>query len=396
MAKTFIALFSEKTRKDEFIRYFSKRAYKTNSETVVLVGDKQILTLISSIRQYCQKTYNIQPKFNVLILQNLHNTDYLFERFKFKIKEFPDDEIIINIRYGSPKVSAIALIISKLYGLKVQDKRIIEDMSKPKKFEIFEKDTENRRPVYYVKKLFNNYDYKMAREILFDNFHPMDKTEKMFSQIIDIYDKWDSFDYQQYDFQEIEQYFSRLENIKANREAIEKLVNKNHKKHNTYQLADLLNNAKRRIEQEKYDDAVIRLYRALEFIGEMELQEKHGMRKTDIKVDDINNLDIDSSSKYNIKKRMDYKYPRYQIPLTTTFFILQKSHDRVGTYYARYKQQYQELFMNRNLSVLVHGNHKYTIDEIKNMLRWVISLAWVYDKHIYKAMEQLEFPKFEI
>ena len=177
---------------------------------------------------------------------------------------------------------------------------------------------------------------------------------------------------------------------------MEILSDEKNKLNNSYRIADLINNASRRIEEGKYDDAIIRLYRALELIAEVELYEKYSLRKNDIKVNELKKLDIDEPAKKSIIRRLDLKYPRYQMPLTTTFFLLQKLYDKVGQHYFHNKNKYQELFQKRNLSVLVHGNYKYSYEEILEMEDMVIKLAQVYDKNVVKYMKQLEFPKFKI
>ena len=397
MKRTFMALCDEiNIPEKEFIHYFSQIAYHDQVNTAVLIGDKKILQFIPEIKQHYKKEYSTEINLNVLILQDLNNTDYLFDRFKFKIKEFPDHDILINIIHGSNKLSAIAMIISKLYGLKIQDRLQIDDTSNYSNFDVIEKNESSQKPMYYVKKLFNNYDFKLAKEVLEDNFSPINKTEKMFSRIIDIYGKWDSFEYDNYDFNSILNFFSSIQENIENNKKIKILLYRSNKNYNAYRISDLINNAKRRIEEERYDDAIIRLYRALELIGESELYEQYGIRKTDVHLEDIDKLNMDENAKRNVKKRLDFKYPRYQIPLTTTFFILQKLNDKVGLYYLKHKQKYQELFQKRNVSVLVHGNYKYTPREIKEMLDEVIELAVVYNNNVPKYMKQLEFPKFKI
>lgn len=397
MKKTLIILCDNLViEREDFIKLFSKKVHEDKIDTSVLVGEKSTLDLIKDIRKYYKNIYSSEINLNVLILQDLTDTDYLFDRFKFKIKEFSNTEILINITHGSGKVSAIALITSKLYGLKIQDKLQIEDTSKYENFDVIEHNNNSNKPMYYIKKLFNNYDYKLAKEVLHENYNPQDITENMFATMIDIYEKWDAFDYEEYDFNKIESYFTNIKELSDNKEAIKVLTDKTNDNYNSYRIADLINNAIRRIEEKRYDDAIIRLYRALELIGETELHEKYGIRKTDIRINDIDNLDIEKNAKKNIKKRLDFKYPRYQIPLTTTYFILQKLYNDVGLYYSQNKQKYQELFQKRNVSVLVHGNHKYENSEINEMLDRVTDLALVYDKNIQQDMIQLEFPKFKI
>mgnify|MGYP005868764147 FL=1 len=55
-------------------------------------------------------------------------------------------------------------------------------------------------------------------------------------------------------------------------------------------IIELLQNAGRRIDEEKYDDAVARLYRTSELIGQTILRECYGLDSSDIDVNKIKEL----------------------------------------------------------------------------------------------------------
>ena len=397
MSKIFFALADELTMSiEKNTEYLCKWVHQEQYDRVVLVGDKKTLEYIKIIREHYYQVYHSDIKLNVLIINNLENLDYIFERFKYKIREFPNSEIIINYTNGSSKLTAVAFIIARMYGLKMQEKLSIEDISEIKEFKVVEKENTEGSAMYFVKKLFNNYDYHMALEIIQENYSSRDKVGNHFIKLINIYQKWDSFEYEKYDFDDVINYFSNIDILNDNKEAIDILIDKNNESHNAYRIADLINNAERRIQEGRYEDAIIRFYRTLEILAEARLYEKYAIRKTDVHIQDLKNLDIEKSALDKIIKRLNFKYPKYTMHLTSAFFLLQKLFDEVGTYYYHNKDKYQQLFQKRNMSILVHGNIKYDSDEIMEMNELVISMARVYDKNIDNYIQKTKFPIFNV
>lgn len=397
MKKVLFALAdSELVDEKASINYFCKIVHDEGYNVIVLIGTNKVLKYIPYVKNCYNKIYSDEIDLNVLILKNLDDTEYIFDRLKYKIKEFPDAEIVINYTNGSNKLTAVAMIIAKMYDLKIQDRQQMEDTGNIRKFKVVENKNTTKSVLYFVKKLFNNYDYNMAMEILEENYSSYNQIENNFRKIINLYNKWDSFVYENYDFDELIEFFTNLKSLEDNKKSMEILSDKNHELHNAYKIADFINNAKRRIEEEKYDDAIIRLYRTLELISEVELYEKYGIRKTDVHINELKELDIEEFALKNIIRRLDFKYPKYNIPLTTTFFLLQKLFDEVGTHYYFNKDKYQQLFQKRNISVLVHGNYKYNTEELMEMYDLVCSMAEIYNKDMQKYIDATTFPKFKI
>ena len=250
--------------------------------------------------------------------------------------------------------------------------------------------------MYIIKKLFNNYDFRIAKEILEENYSVLNMVEQRFSDIIDLYSRWDSFDYTYQDYGALIDFFSNIEILPENIKALKILSDKNNELFNSYKIADLINNSKRRIEEKKYDDAIIRLYRTLELIAEVELYDVYGIKKNDIHIKELKELNIDKQSIQTIIDRLDFKYPRYMISLKSSFFLLQKLYDDVGKHYYNNKDQYQQLFQKRNISILVHGDYIYNVVEVNQMYELVVSMAKKYDKDMDKYLEATKFPKFKI
>lgn len=373
----------------------SRRLYEDSIDLLVVVAFKDILDNVEDLKSYYKETYGTDLNLNVLILKDLDNLDYVFDRFKYKINEFPDSEIIINYTYGSSKLTAIAIIIARLYGLKIQNKLEINDTAKISKFNVVEEDNDSSI-MYIIKKLFNSYDFRIAKDLLEEKYTSPGMIKQRFSEIIDLYLKWDSFEYVDGDYGELTEFFSNLNNLPNNVKSLKILSDNNNKLFNSYRIADLINNSKRRIEEKKYEDAIIRLYRTLELIAEVRLMEKYGIKKDDVHIDELKKLDIEKNAVQKIIDRLDYKYPKYNLSLTSSFFLLQKLYDDVGKHYYYNKDLYQQIFQKRNISVLVHGNYTYDVEEVKNMYEMVLSMAKIHDKNMEKYMEDTTFPKFKI
>jgi len=380
---------------DKSKEHLSKMIYEEKIDLVVIVAFPDILNYIPDLKTYYKDNYGEDLNLNVLIIKDLNNMDYVFERFKYKINEFPNSDITINYTNGSNKLSAIGIIIARLYGLKIQDKFEIEDTAKLSEFNVVD-ERNSGSIMYIIKKLLNNYSYNIAKELLEENYSVLNVVEQRFSGIIDLYYRWDSFDYIFKDYGYLIDFFTNLESLPENIKALEILSDNNNKLFNSYKIADLINNAGRRIEENRYDDAVIRLYKTLELISEVELYEKYGIKKNDVHINELRELNIDKQSLKTNIDRLDYKYPKYNISLKSSFFLLQKLYDDVGKHYYYNKDQYQQLFQKRNISILVHGSYTYNVVEVNQMYELVVSMAKKYDKDMDKYLEATKFPKFKI
>lgn len=373
----------------------SQVIYDENVDVMVTVSSKEILKYTDDLKRYYKDKYSTDLNLHILIINELNDFDYVFERIDKKINEFLGSEILIDYTFGSNKLTTVAIIIAKLYGLKIRQRKQLEDTTKISRFDVVEE--KNMGSIMYIiKKLFNNYDFVIAKELLEEKYTSPTVVKQMFSQIIELYLKWDSFEYVEGDYTNLIEFFNNLEQLPKNIESLKILTDKNNELFNTYRIADLINNSKRRIEEKKYDDAIIRLYRTLELIAEVELYEKYGIKKNDVHINELKKLNIEKKAIQTIIDRLDYKYPKYNLSLTSSFFLLQKLYDDVGKHYYHNKDSYQQLFQKRNISVLVHGSYTYDVEEVKMMYEMVLSMARIYNKNIEKYLKNLTFPKFNI
>ncbi|HWP91864.1 MAG TPA: TIGR02710 family CRISPR-associated CARF protein [Thermodesulfobacteriota bacterium] len=125
---------------------------------------------------------------------------------------------------------------------------------------------------------------------------------------------------------------------------------KNFKDIHIYMVFDLFYNAKRRAEEGKYDDAVARLYRALEMIGQVEFQKKFGCPTSDVKVEEL-----PESLRDEMKRKHTAHDGKVRIPLYDTFRVLSEANNRFGQLFFEREDEINKILGVRNSSILAHG-----------------------------------------
>lgn len=121
---------------------------------------------------------------------------------------------------------------------------------------------------------------------------------------------------------------------------------------NPYMRAeDLLLNAERRAAQGRYDDAVARVYRAVELIAQVRLKTRHG-------------IDTGDADLQKIPEHIRVGLERYrsdggkiQLPLFAAWGLLRDVADEpLGAWFARNRSRIQDFLSSRNFSILAHGD----------------------------------------
>lgn len=115
-----------------------------------------------------------------------------------------------------------------------------------------------------------------------------------------------------------------------------------------YYIAELLNNAERRFEEGKYDDAVARLYRTMELIAQYKLVKDYGVMTSDV---DLNKIPEHLREEY--EKLRDEK-GKIKIGLFKDYELLKEKGDELGGKFFGNKRL-QDLLSSRNSSILAHG-----------------------------------------
>jgi len=115
-----------------------------------------------------------------------------------------------------------------------------------------------------------------------------------------------------------------------------------------YLIADLINNAERKAnEQQKYDDAVARLYRTIELIAQYKLKKQY-------------NINPSKAETFKIPKKLFEKWnivnktETIKLSLERDYELLEAVGDKLGQKYKEDKQL-KNLLSKRNTSILAHG-----------------------------------------
>ena len=131
-------------------------------------------------------------------------------------------------------------------------------------------------------------------------------------------------------------------------------------------VVDLINNARRRIEEGKLDDAVARLYRACEMLAQWRLQER-----------DIITSDVDLS-KVPVGSAEWLKYCRddgkVKVSLRSGYRLLKEMAEPVGTRFIA-DAKLRSLLSDRNNSVLAHGTKPATREAAAGLMVSLEALA---------------------
>jgi len=116
-------------------------------------------------------------------------------------------------------------------------------------------------------------------------------------------------------------------------------------------VEDLLANARRRLMDHRYEDAVARVYRALEMYGQTAFQEATGETNSEVPPA---KLPEGIRDEY-LRKYLDEQRGFLKLPLFATFRFLQASGHPVGNAFETRFERLRKVMEARNASVLAHG-----------------------------------------
>jgi CRISPR-associated protein (TIGR02710 family) len=130
--------------------------------------------------------------------------------------------------------------------------------------------------------------------------------------------------------------------------ALKKLTGQ--EKGNGYEaVSDLLNNAERRASQERFDDAVARLYRATEMVAQIRLFKEYELNSNKL---NLNELPVNLRSEYEPFVRDKGKV---LLGLRESFGLLNRLDDPVGKLFETNRNAVIGALTTRNNSILAHG-----------------------------------------
>lgn len=284
-------------------------------------------------------------------------------------------------------------LINTIYNFSKMDKEKYIDRYLNKIKEENEKSNNNLIKIFRI--LFNNHDYdSMINMISLMNFKKNE--EKKLIAVINFYKDWDLFEYDniiKYNYQGLPEVFQpinekHLENIRT----LKKICSE----YKEYRLViDLINNAKRRNEEGKYNEAIIQLYRALELATQLKLKKFYKIETDNVNLNRLEELKINKHFIEYLKKFTN-SYNNIHLSLKEQLYILKGLKDPMGKFYWNNQDLFMDIIEMRHSSLLVHGNTNITVIQYQEYEYLVKEFVSKLNKNIKKCIKNTEFPKFEI
>lgn len=345
-------------------------------------------------------------KYNVELQEEVNEFETLYDSYLKIIKSYikqgyQKERMVIDYTSGTKAMSAALVTagitveagsISYTYGERREGGRVKSGSEKVTSLSTNLFNTEKK--IYQATTLFNKNLFDAAEEILSsfaDNPHPVYEHKiKFINKLSRALSKWDKFDFNS-SFEiliEIKSNETLIKEAKLSDINIDKLAQAanflKEKSLNNYKVLELIENAKRRKQEGKYDDAVARLYRSLEMIGQIEFEGKFNCSSSDVQIE---NMPAEFTEE--IKKYFDIKDNKIKLPLFATFDILKKCDNYLGVKFFDNLNKVKKILHLRNNSILAHG--QTPLDE-KNFTE-ALELIQLFANEIKIKMP--EFPKLK-
>ena len=390
-------LFSIKSHRPKKIIFFGSEESKKTIESVT--------------RQFKEMGIDFEYDDFVLI-NNVDSFSEYFSAFKLKILELKDEyEIIIDYTSGTKTMTMSAAFASMVFGKKlifVTGKRengsVIKGTEKISSQNLFL--VYDELMISKIKELFNINRFEAGKALLNDIVD--ENNEKaIYSKLFDIYNYFDSVDYENADKLFTQEFNSILINkwpelkkdFIQNKIALQTMVQKEnpekgfkeHKNRCYYILASLLNNARRRCEEHKYDDAIARLYRSFELIAQIRLKKQYNLYSSKIDIDILKKRKVDDEY-IEILKRSKNDKGNIRLGLYQDYELLSYLNDDLGKFFNDNFGEISNCIEFRNKSILAHGLNNQDLESYKKFEKLVLNAANILIKDLDDYLNQTKFP----
>lgn len=196
------------------------------------------------------------------------------------------------------------------------------------------------------------------------------------------YALWDRFQHQKA-FQILKKI--KKDELNPNKRFLGQLLNA--KEPEPYYIADLLNNTKRRgTEEEKYDDAVARLYRTIELIAQYELKKTYNIEASNANPEQIPE---ELLKKWNITAEKQ----KIRLTLQRDYELLNAKDNPLGLKFTQDKKL-KDLLTKRNTSILAHNLKPVNKKTYMELRQKVTEYASLIVKNLKQLLKDSTFIKW--
>jgi len=345
----------------DFVYFLASR----ESEKVIT----EILNEFSSLKTF--KTY---------IVSNPDDLNACYEEAMKAYKNWKDaggEKIVVDYTGGTKTMSVALAFLAALKGLDIyfmsghrkDAVKVVSGTQFPKKI--------NPWSIYWqmkiseIKNLFEMGLYVSAKEATKElersYFLPEKENEiDRIKKLCNAFNAWDKFDHQSA-LNILEEFRNDyLDEIMF----LERLLGKRRDKTGYEKVFDLIANAQRRARLERYDDAIARLYRALEMSAQLRLSLEYQVDTADI---DLNNPKLTPQARDFLSSLFLNKKPeKIQIPLRKSYELLYHLNDPFGKVFKKKESRFNNFLKWRNFSILAHGEQVVEMKDFEKAFQFTL------------------------
>jgi hypothetical protein len=360
-----------------------------------------IMTAESKKKTYPEilQQYPNLPTHEIYIIDDAFNADSIYNDLIKQVRKLKaDSEIVIDFTSGTKAMSAAAVLcgvrescyLSYINGkrddtnLVVTGKEMVM-VSRPSDAFI---DFEEKQ----LRHLFNISQFESGLSIL-EHLESMStdaihlQRMKRYKQLFEGYNLWDKFNHVQA-LDVLRTFDNYLIDITENKKFLFNLSTDEKKSH--YLVADLLNNAKRRMQTGSYDDCVARLYRCVEMIAQFRLKTIFGKYVSELTPNELKSKL--SSSDYT-KYEQKFRNGVLLLGLKDDYELLFDLGEELGSLFMENKRL-KDLLTKRNYSILAHGDKPVIEKDASLFYEEAEKLAGYCFEGNSERMKQAHFPTF--
>ena len=371
-----------------------------NPDRVILFGSEESIFTVQALKEeYFNEKNRELDYYEFIQVDEIDSFDKYFNAIKDVVTELEGEyKIIIDYTYGTKTMTMSAAMVSMLLGKELifvtgkrKDGIVIkgtEEVKDQNLYSIYDEFTLDN-----IKDSFNAYRFETALSLLSHIVDPV-INKKAYYKLIKTYSHFDNVNYEEafryFDVDLFREVWPELaEDFANNRLALTNMNKKSEKKKDYYLLASMINNARRRYEEHKYDDAIARLYRSLELIGQIYLK-KYGLNSSNIDISLLKDRNVSQELIDELEKsRTDGKI---KIGLIQDFEVVSQINPTIRDFYAEYGNWMKNIVTFRNSSILAHGMEAKTAEEYEEFKDFLYVLIKVIDEKIFEYIEETKFP----
>ncbi|WP_295592631.1 TIGR02710 family CRISPR-associated CARF protein [uncultured Methanobrevibacter sp.] len=383
---------------------------KTNTDLIVFFASEQSIEgMIPFIKKaYLKDKQRELTHSKTIKLENVDDFDHIFNKIKNEVLTYQDEyKIIINYNSGTKTMTMTAALISALYNTD-----LISVIGKRNNKGFIESKTEQINYLnlyqYYdellinkLREYFNNNNFESGK-LLFKDITSNKINKDAYEKLFNAYYAADNVNFEEtfenFDSKLFKEECEGLDNnqLDNNSKAFNIINIKNkdgsyHSERDYYILASILNNARRKYDDNKYDDGIARLYRSLELIAQIRLNKKYGI--------DAGNVDIALLEDYSVDEKFIKKIKNKKeknISLNDDYILLKLLDDELGIYYEKNYNKIRNMLTFRNNSILAHGLDSLSKEQFKKFNNEVLNIARLLKPDIDDLIKYTKFPTFKL